>query len=122
MCVLLDLHKYIVYYDQFEDMISKKDVDDYLMYSFVETNFDMNQRELEPFEPPKILGDVFEAVIGAIFEDGGLEQVVRVFKHILSPIVLYLAKFSKILLKEAKESFIIKSMTEYMMRPKYKMQ
>lgn len=72
MCVLLGLHKYIVYYDQAEEAISKKDVDDYLMYSFVETNFDMNQREIEPFEPPKILGDVFEAVIGAIFEDGGL--------------------------------------------------
>eukprot|EP00351_Strombidinopsis_sp_SopsisLIS2011_P006301 CAMPEP_0116885480 /NCGR_PEP_ID=MMETSP0463-20121206/18837_1 /TAXON_ID=181622 /ORGANISM="Strombidinopsis sp, Strain SopsisLIS2011" /LENGTH=136 /DNA_ID=CAMNT_0004543957 /DNA_START=350 /DNA_END=760 /DNA_ORIENTATION=+ len=103
-------------------MISKKDVDDYLMYSFVETNFDMNLRELEPFEPPKILGDVFEAVIGAIFEDGGLESVVRAFKHILSPIVLFVAKFSKVLLKEAKESFLIKSMTEYMMRPKYRMQ
>lgn len=91
------------------------------MYSFVETNFDMNQREIEPFEPPKILGDVFEAVIGAIFEDGGLEQVIRVFKHILSPIVLFVAKFSKVLLKEAKECFIIKSMTDFMMRPKFNM-
>jgi dsRNA-specific ribonuclease len=28
------------------------------------------------FEPPKILGDVFESLIGAIFIDGGIESVI----------------------------------------------
>ena len=36
----------------------------------------MNGRDIEVFEPPKILGDVFEALIGAIFIDGGIEKVV----------------------------------------------
>ena len=35
----------------------------------------MNQRRIEPFETPKILGDIFESVIGAVFEDGGLDVV-----------------------------------------------
>jgi dsRNA-specific ribonuclease len=35
----------------------------------------MNQRRIEPFETPKILGDIFESVIGAVFEDGGLDAV-----------------------------------------------
>lgn len=35
LAVLLGLHKYIVYYDSKEETISKKDVDDYLNFSFV---------------------------------------------------------------------------------------
>jgi dsRNA-specific ribonuclease len=35
----------------------------------------LNQREIEPFEAPKILGDIFESVIGAVFEDGGMNAV-----------------------------------------------
>lgn len=58
---------------------------------------------MEPFETPKILGDIFESVIGAIFEDGGINQVVRVCKHLLSPLILFVAKFSKVLYKEPKE-------------------
>ena len=42
-CVLLGFHKYIVYYDNVEDQISKKDVDDYLNFSFVQTNFGLNE-------------------------------------------------------------------------------
>ena len=34
----------------------------------------MNVMDLEPFKAPKILGDVFEAIIGAIFKDGGIEK------------------------------------------------
>lgn len=30
---------------------------------------------MEPFKAPKILGDVFEAIIGAVFKDGGLIKV-----------------------------------------------
>ena len=104
LCVLMGLHKYIIYFDsQNEDQISKKDVEDYLKYSFVQTNFDLNEHELEPFEAPKILGDIFEAVMGAIFEDGGLNAVMRVYKHLLSPLILFVAKFSKEVYKEPKE-------------------
>lgn len=56
----------------------------------------MNQRKIEPFETPKLLGDIFESVIGAIYEDSGLDQVQKVYKHILSPLILYNTQFSKL--------------------------
>ena len=34
--------------------------------------------------------------MGAVFEDGGLDEVHRVYKHILSPLILYNSKFSKL--------------------------
>lgn len=61
------------------------------------------------FEPSKILGDVFEAMIGAIFIDGLMEAVLQVLEHLLAPFVLYVAKFSKRLNKEPKEDFLILS-------------
>ena len=67
----------------------------------------MNNRDIELFEPCKILGDVFEALIGAIFMDLGIEKVIDVFQHLLAPFVLYVAKFSKRLNKEPKEDFTI---------------
>ena len=69
----------------------------------------MNNREIEIFEPCKIMGDVFEALIGAIFIDGGIKEVLRVFQHLLSPFLLHVAKFSKKLNKEPKEDFQILS-------------
>ena len=75
----------------------------------METNFKMNESEIEYFEAPKILGDVFESVIGAIFVDGGLTAVMEVFKHIISPLLLFVAKFSKEVCKEPKEQFVIKA-------------
>jgi dsRNA-specific ribonuclease len=93
--------------------VTKKDVTDYLKYSF-RPNFTLNQREIEPFECPKILGDIFESVIGAIFIDSpnGMEDVVHVFRDLISPFVLYVAKFSKDLYKEHKEEFIWASMAK----------
>ena len=80
----------------------------------------MNQRKLEPFETPKILGDLLESLIGAIFEDGGLDEVHRVFKHILSPLILYNSQFSKLsaLYGEPKEQFQWKC-HEFKIKPKY---
>ena len=72
---ILSLHQYCLFFDNLENDVSKKDVKDYLEHSFVEKNFPMNQRRIEPFETPKILGDIFESVIGAVFEDGGLDAV-----------------------------------------------
>ena len=69
----------------------------------------INGRETELFEAPKILGDVFEAIIGAVFVDGGIEKVLEVFQHLLSPFILYTAKYSKKLYKEPKEDFILQS-------------
>jgi dsRNA-specific ribonuclease len=39
----------------------------------------INSLEIEIYEPSKILGDVFEAIIGAIFIDGGIEKVIEVY-------------------------------------------
>lgn len=69
-------------------------IDKYLKYSFT-NDFQLNGRQIEPFESPKILGDLFESIIGAIFKDGGINEVLRVFKHMLSPFILYVAKYSK---------------------------
>lgn len=66
----------------------------------------MNVMDIEPFKAPKILGDVFEAIIGAIFMDGGIEKCINVLKSLMSPMVLYVAKFSKNIQKEPKEDFI----------------
>jgi dsRNA-specific ribonuclease len=66
----------------------------------------MNVMDLEPFKAPKILGDVFEAIIGAIFKDGGIERSIDVLKSLMAPMVLYVAKFSKNIQKEPKEDFI----------------
>lgn len=82
------------------------DLDRYIRYSF-KKNFKMNNRDVELFEPCKILGDVFEALIGAIFIDGGIEEVLRVYQHLLGPFVLFVAKYSKKLNKEPKEDFTI---------------
>jgi hypothetical protein len=59
--------------------------------------------------------------MGAIFMDSpdGMEAVIQVFQHLLSPFVLYVAKFSKILHKEHKEEFIWASIARKI-RPKFK--
>lgn len=41
------------------------------MFSF-RKNFNINGREILLYEPSKVLGDVFESLIGAIFVDGGI--------------------------------------------------
>ena len=107
LCVLLGFHKYIIYYDATDATHSMKAVEDFLNFSFINSDFAMDESEIEPFEAPKILGDVFESVMGAIFVDGGLNAVMQVYKHILSPILLFIAKFSKDVCKEPKEQFVI---------------
>ena len=120
MACTFGFHKYCLYWDQHENDYSKKDVRDYLLYSFTDKNFPMNQRKIEPFETPKALGDLFESVMGAIYEDGGLDSVHRVYKHLLSPLILYNTVFSKLCNKygEPKEQFQWKA-HEFMIKPKY---
>jgi len=89
LACVFGFHRYCLYYDQADNQFSKKDVRDYLLHSFTVKNFPMNQRKIEPFETPKVLGDLFESVMGAIYEDGGLDEVHRVYKHLLAPIILY---------------------------------
>ena len=48
----------------------EREIDKYILFSYSK-NFRLNQRDIELFEPSKILGDVFEALIGAVFIDGG---------------------------------------------------
>lgn len=85
-----------------------RDVDKYCTFSFTR-DFKMNNRDIELFEGPKMLGDVFEAILGAIFIDGGIHAVLDVYKDLLAPFVLHVAKFSKNLYKEPKEDFVILS-------------
>ena len=77
----------------------------FIKYSY-RKDFRMNVLALEPFRAPKILGDVFEAIIGAVFKDGGIARCIEVLKSLLAPMVLYVAKFSKNIQKEPKEDFI----------------
>lgn len=57
----------------------EREIDKYILYSY-NKDFRLNQRDIELFEPSKILGDVFEALIGAIFIDGaGMEAVLTTF-------------------------------------------
>ena len=91
-----------------QQMSKEYDLDRYISYSF-KKDFKMNNREIEIFEPCKIMGDVFEALIGAIFIDGGIEEVLKVFQHLLAPFLLHVAKYSKKLNKEPKEDFQILS-------------
>jgi dsRNA-specific ribonuclease len=53
----------------------EKEVDKYILYSF-RKNFKIHDRDIELFEPSKILADVFEAVMGAVFIDSGSMEVV----------------------------------------------
>lgn len=87
-----------------KDQMNEKDADKFIKYSF-RRNFLMNGRESEIFEPPKILGDVFESIMGAIFMDGGIKKVLEVYQHLLSPFILFTAKYSKKLYKEPKDDF-----------------
>lgn len=104
LTVLLGLHKYILYHET-AGLVTKREVSDYLKYSY-RSNFKLNQRDIEPFECPKLLGDVFESLMGAIFIDGGMEEVIRVYRNLVGPFVVFIAKFGKILHKEPKEEFI----------------
>lgn len=61
-----------------QELQNEKDSDKYLQYSF-KKNFLINGKEIEVYEPPKILGDVFESLMGAIFRDGGIEKVIEVY-------------------------------------------
>ena len=65
----------------------------------------MHERKIETYESPKILGDVLEAIIGAIYIDGGLKKCVEVMKPILSPLIVYIAKYIKLMHSEHKEDF-----------------
>jgi dsRNA-specific ribonuclease len=84
------------------------EIDCFIAYSF-RKDFRINNRDLDLYEPSKILGDVFEALIGAVFVDGLMENVIKVYEHMLAPFILYVAKFSKRLNKEPKEDFLILS-------------
>ena len=89
-----------------KEVASEREIGKYIQYSF-KKNFMLNGREIELYEPPKILGDVFEAIMGGVFMDGGIESVIQVYEHLLAPFVLFTAKFSKKLRKEPKEDFLI---------------
>lgn len=56
-------------------------------------NFPITWKENEYFEPPKIFGDVFEALIGAIFVDGGYNKVVEVLQHLFAPLLIMNANY-----------------------------
>lgn len=49
----------------------------YIKVSF-KKDFNLMGRDKQLFDPPKILSDVFDALIGALYIDAGLERVVEV--------------------------------------------
>lgn len=112
----MGLHKYTVFFNSSDNELSSKDVDDFIQFSHKQI-FDLNQREIEPFEAPKILGDIFESVLGAVYEDGGMQAVYLVYKQMLCPFILYVARYSKEVYKEPKEQFIIRCGRYYKLRP-----
>ena len=65
-----------------------------------------------------MLGDVLEAVIGAIYIDGGLKQCVDVMQPILSPLIVFIAKFIKIMHQEHKEDLFYFS-NEFKIQPHF---
>jgi len=84
------------------------EVDKYILFSSVK-NFSIDSRSNELFEPTKVLGDVFEAVLGAVFLDGGIEKLLEVYQVLIAPFLLFVGKFSKVMGKEPKEDFVILS-------------
>jgi len=77
-----------------QNLVKYSEIEKFVLYSF-KPNFRMDGRDIELFEAPKILGDVFESIMGAIFIDGGIEKVIEVYQHLLAPFILYIAKYSK---------------------------
>jgi dsRNA-specific ribonuclease len=91
-----------------EKIAKTRDVDKYVNFSF-KKDFKMNNKDIELFEGPKMLADVFESIMGAVFIDNGIETVLQVYKDLLAPFILHVAKYSKKLHKEPKEDFVILS-------------
>ena len=58
--------------------------------------------------------------MGAVYQDGGMPAVYTVYKELLSPFILYVAKYSKDVYKEPKEQFIIRGGRDYKLRPLFK--
>ena len=65
----------------------------------------MTEHVIQICEAPKILEDVFEAIIGALYLDGGLAVAVEVMKPFLAPVVLFTAKYSKQMSLDPKDDF-----------------
>lgn len=86
--------------------VKVREIERYLTFSF-RKDFKINGRNIELFEAPKVLGDVFESIMGAVYVDGGIEAIIQVYEYMLAPFVLYTAKYSKKLNKEPKEDFIL---------------
>ncbi|CAI2370574.1 unnamed protein product [Moneuplotes crassus] len=59
------------------------------------------------YEAPKIIPDVFEAILGAVFVDGGYNEVVRVLQHTLGPFVCMVAKYFDKIRKNPIEEFTL---------------
>lgn len=91
-----------------QKLVMEAEVDKYILYSS-QKNFAVDCRQVELFEPTKVLGDVFEAVMGAVYQDAGIKKALQVYEVLLAPFVLFVAKFSKVMGKEPKEEFIIQS-------------
>lgn len=61
------------------EMLNEREIDKYLIYSFKKDFLINGIEKNQIFEPSKILGDLFEAIMGAIFIDGGIKEVLRVY-------------------------------------------
>ena len=58
--------------------------------------------------------------MGAVYEDGSMAAIYQVYKQLLCPFILFVARYSKEVYKEPKEQFIIKCGVQYKLRPLFK--
>jgi len=94
LAVRFNLHKYLLHFEQkLESAIKQyidlqeEDIKRMLENPFIIT-FDDNEEQ--GFYAPKLLGDIFESLAGAIFLDSGLDlvQVWKVFYPIMQPLIV----------------------------------
>ena len=67
--------------------------------------FKLNGRDIEIYDSPKILSDIFESLIAAVFIDGGFEKTSEMLEGLIGPILIYVSKFCKALKKVPNDDF-----------------
>ena len=85
--ILLNMDKYLIYSEnKIKDMI-----DEYKNNLNLEFKLDYYQETLN--KRPKVLSDIFEAIVGAIFIDSGITESFLFLKRIFSPFICYCCKY-----------------------------
>lgn len=81
--LILNLDKYIVYCD---NSISEA-INDYK--SNLNLNFNLDDYQQNYFARPKIISDIFEAIVGAILIDSGILNCFRFLRKVFTPLICF---------------------------------